>query len=343
MGKLLVSELDPFKAGITSTGKLPIILSFKFLFSCFLFFFPQTDLNILTLLRNNTEDGTGAYDYPTPPDVFFQWIQGWIGGILNDSLLFRALPGRWQAYIFGTMAHMSQPPIGPLNTHIKTYLPDALHFRRGTQNMRVRGLELEIPIPPLASDPTQPDFTIVQRAWWDAIMESYTDPTAPMRIAMELRIMGDSDIIMAPQRGNKFGTASIEVVSSMAAVADGSWDPYAQRIANKWMALGDENSAALNIRPHWAKEWYVDRSSSFFLVCHLSLDASSLTRYLCITGMVLLSRECRGKTICEMLLIGMKSPYLKSTWRGLAALRDGICPRHKQHSPTHYWITFSLM
>lgn len=231
------------------------LLPLFFLFFFFSSFVPQTDPNTLALHRNNTEDGTGAIDYPTPPDVFFQWVQGWIGGILNDSVLFQALPGLWQAYIFGTMAHMAQPPFGPLNSHIKTYLPDALHFRRGIQNMRVRNLEIELPIPPLASDPTQPDFSIVQQAWWDAIIESYRDIDAPLRIALELRIMGDSSVIMAPQRGNKFGTASIEIASSMAAVADNTWIPYAQRITDKWMALPGENGAVLNSRPHWAKEW----------------------------------------------------------------------------------------
>ncbi|RPB18434.1 hypothetical protein L211DRAFT_796854 [Terfezia boudieri ATCC MYA-4762] len=204
---------------------------------------------------NTTEDRTGVIDYPIPPDVFFQWVQGWIGGILNDNCLFRALPGSWQAYLLGTLAHMAQPPNGPFNRHIRTYLPDALHFRRGIQNMRCTDFELEVPIPASKSDPTKPDYSVVQQAWWDAIIEAYADPAAPMRLAIELRIMGDSEMIMAPQNGNRFGTASIEVVSSMSAMADGSWGPYAQKVANRWMALKDANGAKLKVRPHWAKEW----------------------------------------------------------------------------------------
>lgn len=34
----------------------------------------------------------------------------------------------------------------PDNTTIKTWLPDALHFRRAIQNTRVRDIELEIPV-----------------------------------------------------------------------------------------------------------------------------------------------------------------------------------------------------
>lgn len=205
--------------------------------------------------RNTTGDREGVIDYPTPPDVFFQWMQGWIGGILFDDPLFRSLPGYWQAYLVGTLAHMAQPPNGPFNRHIRTFLPDALHFRRGAQNMRVTDLELEVPIPASKSDPTKPDYSIVQQAWWDAIIEAYADSAAPMRLAVEMRIMGDSKMIMAPQNGNKFGTASIEVVTSMSAVADGSWGRYAQKVADKWMALKDANGVKLKVRPHWAKEW----------------------------------------------------------------------------------------
>jgi hypothetical protein len=204
--------------------------------------------------RTSTKFGT--IDYPTYPDLFLQWVQGWLGGVINDDPLFRKLPGHWQAVLLGTLAMVAMPPqLGLLNRNIKTYLIDALHFRRGVQNMRVRDIELQIPIPPLASDPTKPDWSVVQQAWWDAIKAVYDDPSAPMRIALEMRIMADSDMIMAPQTGNTFGTASIEVLTTMPAVADGTWLPFAQAVADKWMALTDGNGKRLNTRPHWAKEW----------------------------------------------------------------------------------------
>src|ERR1700759_3129000 len=92
-----------------------------------------------------------------------------------------------------------------------------LHFRRGIQNMRVRDLEFQIPLPPSAEDPKKPDLAIVQRAWWDLINLVYStsdrldDPSSPMRLSLELRIMGGSNVIMAPQYGN-LGTASIEIL-----------------------------------------------------------------------------------------------------------------------------------
>jgi hypothetical protein len=48
---------------------------------------------------DNTQDSTGVIDYPTYPDLFLQWVQGWLGGVINDDPLFRALPGHWQAVI----------------------------------------------------------------------------------------------------------------------------------------------------------------------------------------------------------------------------------------------------
>lgn len=205
---------------------------------------------------DRTDKKLGAIDYPTYPDLFLQWVQGWLGGVINDDPLFRKLPGHWQAVLLGTLAMVAMPPqLGIINKNIKTYLIDGLHFRRGVQNMRVRDIELQIPIPALASDPSKPDWGVVQKAWWDAIAAVYADPTAPMRIALEMRIMADSDMIMAPQKGNTFGTASIEVLTTMPAVAEGVWSPFAQKVADKWMGLKDGSGKRLNTRPHWAKEW----------------------------------------------------------------------------------------
>ncbi|KAL7270658.1 hypothetical protein RUND412_006624 [Rhizina undulata] len=202
---------------------------------------------------DNTEDSVAVVDYPTKAGTFMQWLEGWIGGVMNDCAVFRLLPGKIQASIMGIFAMTSMPP-DPLggDADIKTYLIDGLHFRRGIQNMRVRDIELQIPIPPLASDPSKPDWSLVQRAWWDAIAIVYADENAPMRTAIELRVMGDSDMIMAPQSGNSFGTASIEVLTTMAAVD--VWPPFAQAIIDKWTSY-EYNGKKLNVRPHWAKEW----------------------------------------------------------------------------------------
>ncbi|KAI5776549.1 hypothetical protein EDC01DRAFT_720032 [Geopyxis carbonaria] len=204
---------------------------------------------------DNTDDDAEVAEYPSYPDTFSQWIQGWLGGVINDDPLWRALPGHWQSVILSSLAMLALPPqLGAINTEIHTHLINALHFRRGVQNMRVRDMELQIPIPPLASDSTKPDWSVVQRAWWDAIAVVYADARAPMRIALEMRIMGASDMIMAPQTGNAFGTASIEVLTTMPAVADGAWAGFVQEVADRWMAYEYEGEK-INTRPHWAKEW----------------------------------------------------------------------------------------
>ncbi|KAF2445635.1 hypothetical protein P171DRAFT_443269 [Karstenula rhodostoma CBS 690.94] len=130
----------------------------------------------------------------------------------------------------------------------KTFLPNALHFRRGTQNMRVRDIELQIPLPLRKDGPSKPDFSIVQRAWWDIIKLVYkdadvgSDPSSAMRVALEMRLM-------APQKGNDLGTLSIEVLTLPDAVADDEWHEFAQRAIDIRMSYGG------NTRPHWAQKW----------------------------------------------------------------------------------------
>ena len=121
--------------------------------------------------------------------------------------------------------------------------------------MRVRDLEFQIPIPGKKDDETKPDYSVVQKAWWDIINLTYEDADTPMRLTMELRIMGDSNLIMAPQRGNTHGTASIEVLSIPDVVSDGEWGAFLQRVCDLWMSYRDNHGILLNVRPHWAKEW----------------------------------------------------------------------------------------
>lgn len=142
-------------------------------------------------------------------------------------------------------------------------------------------MEFQIPIPSRKDDPSKPDWTIVQRAWWDVINLVYSDPESPMRLTLELRIMADSDMIMAPQRGNKHGTASIEVLSIPDAVSDGEWQPFLQVIADKWMGYEKIYGQKLNVRPHWTKEWFVTPARScsgfmFFFSDGLSRDGLNL-------------------------------------------------------------------
>ncbi|KAJ7916915.1 hypothetical protein B0H13DRAFT_2445596 [Mycena leptocephala] len=194
------------------------------------------------------------------------WENTWNPVDVADAL-FNLIPGHWQAQLLATMGMAALPPTfcEDKTLTIKTQLPNALQFRRGIQNMRVRDVEFQIPIPGLPSDPSQPDFSVVQRAWWDAIDLAYAPEytgsghtISPMRLTLELRIMGASNLILAPQRDNTHGTASIEMFTVPDAAANKEWAGFAQKIADKWMALQDGNGRVLNVRPHWAKEGWVE-------------------------------------------------------------------------------------
>ena len=121
--------------------------------------------------------------------------------------------------------------------------------------MRVRDMEFQVPIPQQLNS-EKPDFTVVQRAWWDVINLVYdvAEKSTPMRLTLELRIMGGSSLHMAPQAGNKL-TASIEVLTIPDADRDGEWATFMQRVSDKWMHYKDNNNVLLNTRPHWAKDW----------------------------------------------------------------------------------------
>lgn len=205
---------------------------------------------------DTTTDPTNMINYPRPFEVFLQWLFTWGGGILNSLAPFKLLPPKYQAAIMGYFAMLTMP-----SKPVKTQLINALHFRRGIQNMRVGDFEVEIPIPAKekASSPTQTtDWELVQRAWWDAIIAMVNHKEkSPVRIALEMRITGDSNVTMAPQRGNKFGTASIEVVTSMPAVENthGIWKNFKQTLADIWLGYTDPDGNVLAVRPHWAKEW----------------------------------------------------------------------------------------
>jgi hypothetical protein len=194
-----------------------------------------------------------AVDYPSPREAWWQGVQNYLGELANQTL-FRILPARTQARLMAVTAMLTLPK----DTTIVTPVIDALHFRRGIQNMRVLDMELEIPIPPRADDATKPDWTVCQKAWWAVIDSIYTRHhtlfDAPMRIALEMRVMGASQITMAPQHGNSLGTCSIEVLTNLR-TSSKEWLAFRQEITDAWTSYKDPGGAPLNVRPHWAKQW----------------------------------------------------------------------------------------
>jgi hypothetical protein len=121
--------------------------------------------------------------------------------------------------------------------------------------MRVVDMELEIPIP--ADKDGKPDWSLCQKAWWAVITATYNHRDKneyPLRVALEMRIMADSEIYMAPQRGNTLGTCSIEILTTPQTDPT-LWKSFMQEIADIWNSYTDLHGVRLNTRSHWAKQW----------------------------------------------------------------------------------------
>lgn len=185
--------------------------------------------------------------------AFSQGLQGILGQAFNETL--GQFSGWFQTQILarsamGALPELSSPQLVPVI--------DALHFRRGINNMRVVDMELEIPIPDLNG---APDWSICRRAWWDIIDLVYkyeAKKKYPLRVALEMRVMGGSNVIMAPQYGNKHGTCSIEVLTTPE-VSASDWAAFMQEVATIWYSYQkeykDHEGKPINVRSHWAKQW----------------------------------------------------------------------------------------
>ena len=69
-----------------------------------------------------------------------------------------------------------------------------------------------------------------------------------------MRLTGGSNMILAPQRGNDFGTISIEVLT-IPTTPEKEWQSFMQQVADAWTSYTDSKGNLLNARPHWAKQW----------------------------------------------------------------------------------------
>jgi hypothetical protein len=223
------------------------------------FWFPYQERAWVNCWRN---DGAraDAQTYPSEQETQAEELGTYLIGLQMNNT-FRRLPGRKQAELFGTVAMAGLPS----DVSIVTPVSDALHFRRGIQNFRVRDMELEIPIPPRADDRTRADWSICQRAWWDVIRNVYGRADAPLRVTLEMRVMGGSDITMAPQHGNSLGTCAIEILTNEL-TPHRQWTRFKQDIANLWTSYKDPSGRGLNVRPHWANADFRAARSPLFVV-----------------------------------------------------------------------------
>ncbi|KAK3380931.1 hypothetical protein B0H63DRAFT_415656 [Podospora didyma] len=221
------------------------------------FWFPYSDKCWINCW-DTTPDGSGAIDYPSSAQTFMMFVSQFTMNVLQNATILNELISSLNlneaAVTLISKAAMFALPAW--DQPVKTYVTDALHFQRGIQNVRVLDVEVEIPLQPtLDGKPDVPDYEVVQRAWWDAILVCYRNSdTCPQRMPLEMRIMGGSDIVMAPQRGNnKLGTCAIEVLTLEA--AGHLWIPYTEEVLAKWLSYTDAEGNAIKTRSHWAKQW----------------------------------------------------------------------------------------
>jgi len=71
----------------------------------------------------------------------------------------------------------------------------------------------------------------------------------PVRTTVEFRLMKGSEVLLAPQYGNKW-TVSIEVLTS-AITPYHEWKKFIGELTDKYIKL----APGANVRFHWAKEW----------------------------------------------------------------------------------------
>lgn len=73
-------------------------------------------------------------------------------------------------------------------------------------------------------------------------------------MAVEMRILAGSDILLAPEFGNRWGTCSIEMATTDSTPED-QWLRFCQELIDIWASYRDARNQPLRLRPHWAKQW----------------------------------------------------------------------------------------
>merc|ERR1711915_1134827 len=158
-------------------------------------------------------------------------------------------------WLFGWMVgSASSIAMNNWDTPKTTTAVEAMHFQRGLHFLSVKAAELIVPIPEL--EPNEPDWGVLQEVVYDmqSVLHEFQDNDIyPVDLALEMRMMAGSDMLMAAQYGNKWSLA-IEVASSPL-VPENIWEDFKNALATKWKNYKDKDGNSLRVRPHWAKEF----------------------------------------------------------------------------------------
>jgi len=211
----------------------------------------------------NDGDEKDATTLTSPVDAEYQvartFLFAWVTKILKPLTLLPPFddgskPG-WLRYLYTkAISGASESGLPTPEDPITTPINEALYFTRGLHYFIVRDFEIEIPVPSLPDGSA--DWSILSRAWWDAvdlIQKSAEEGLYACDVSLECRVMAGSDVLMAPQFGNKHGTVSIEVVSTEI-VPTKIWEDFKVKLAKVWMSYTDHDGTPLLARFHWAKD-----------------------------------------------------------------------------------------
>lgn len=201
----------------------------------------------------NDGDARHVVAFPSQEVERSEKLKSFMAEFANSAMVSDVLPSNVQAHILGTLGMRTLSALSGKDPLILS-LPDALHFQRGVHNFRVTDFECEIPIPPSKADTKKPDLMVVRKAWWivsDLMDEYKKQGLSPVKLCVEMRIMGGSNIIMAPQRGNHW-TCALEVLS-LASTPREEWIGFCNLLIERWQLLLDEYKLG-PLKPHWAKE-----------------------------------------------------------------------------------------
>ena len=168
------------------------------------FWFPYSDLVWVNCWKN-TIDASNVNSWPSNSAIFLAFVETFTMNVLQYAPVFDKLvnvTGIAEAAVtlFSRFAMLNLPEVKQGEKPIKMYLPDALHFQRAIQNVRVLDLELEMPLQPSKQIPRQVDYTLVQRLWWYTILKAYQNSVrCPQRMPLETRVMGGSEVVLVPR------------------------------------------------------------------------------------------------------------------------------------------------
>uniref|UniRef100_A0A0G4IGB2 FAD-binding PCMH-type domain-containing protein n=1 Tax=Chromera velia CCMP2878 TaxID=1169474 RepID=A0A0G4IGB2_9ALVE len=199
---------------------------------------------------NNTGDGKIAESYPGDKLTAFQNIELHTARFVTDNVQLVQDYPRVAAQAIATYAQGLSP-----TKPVVTPLIDAIHFRRGIHNLPVYNMEWELRVP--AAQDGSSDWTLAQESWWAVIDLLYSDKwrkRAPMMTALEMRVYGNSERVMAPNRENDRGTVSIEILT-LPVTSLTEWLEFMQDVTDMWLGIEDFRGQLVTARPHWAKMW----------------------------------------------------------------------------------------